>query len=80
MERKKNWVTAGLLLGGLALIVVPVLLAMDAASKVSIIGGAGAPTFWDKFSTEAGGMYPVLSFFGVIMIIAAVVMAAKKSK
>ena len=70
--RKKIMVTV-LLVAGIILLCTSIILAAIATANKNIIGGADLSTFLFVFSHQNGGIYSLLSFFGIICIVTAAV-------
>lgn len=67
-----------LLILGFALVFIPLALTYVATINANIIGGAGWPTFKFIFFRSFNGLYPLLTFLGMLSIIAAILIGALK--
>ncbi len=84
---KKKAIFAVLLALGIILFCLPIILATVEAveiianvTNVNIIGGADKPTFMLVFSQVIRGRYSSLSLLGIVCIIIAIIVGARKNK
>jgi hypothetical protein len=77
---KKKHIVMLLLAIGVSLLILSVVLSCIAMRNVSIIGGAGWPTFWFVFTTRNGGLYYLLARLGIYFLLAGGIVALIKKK
>jgi hypothetical protein len=77
---KKKYVLPILLLIGMVLFCLSVILAVIATAGKEIIGGADLSTFFFVFFSENRGMYSILAFSGLIIMIASAILLKIKRK
>ena len=69
-----------LLILGIILLIVPFVLAVNETAKMDIIGGADFIMLKYVFFSRYGGIYSKVSFWGLVCIISAVVVAIISKK
>ncbi len=78
MKKKYGLVT--LLWIGIVLLWLSVILAVIATANKDVIGGADLSTFLFVFSCENRGVYSILAFFGLFIMIASAILLKIKRK
>lgn len=77
---KRKHIIILLLILGLALVFIPLALTYVATINTNIIGGADWPTFKFVFSRSFNELYPLLTFLGILSIIAAILIGILRKK
>ncbi len=77
---KRKWIVIALLLIGIALLCVPVVLAIRETGNTDIIGGAGLHTFPFIFFRRHQGAYFFSAVLGVCAMIAALLVGVLKKR
>ena len=76
---KKKYITIPLIAMGVTLAGLSIILATASTANTNIIGGADFPTFLYIFFHRNGGLYSTLAFYGITVIIAAVIAGCKRN-
>lgn len=71
---KKKYFFRILLITGIILLCLSVALSFLSAGSKNIVGGVGLPTLIFVFTSEHGGIYSRLAFWGIVVIGASIIL------